>query len=200
MANVGIRGESGAINNLLAGISEFKTATLDATGLLTCVDYFVLRSPRVGRGFARSSAQTNDLTKGEGWSPQATIRVVEATLFNSNTKYCKQPKQFTVEARKQSYYSDQRVKGHDFGAFVLLNGSWNFNKGRERFSESENKANCIFRHIRNAIAHGGIYRIGHGKCLLVDRSDGNKGSVSAYMVTSFDRLLRLRSLLEQGPK
>ena len=67
--------------------------------------------------------------------------------------------------------------------------------GAGKITKDETDTTCLFRHLRNAIAHGGIYSRREGNVLLIDRADGLKGAVTAYCFISVIDMVALKDKL-----
>lgn len=173
---------------------------IDDLAILSIVDLFLTRSPRVLPNAKRSSVQTLVLQE-RGWNGEKVKQTIEKTLFDDGLEFCRHEKSFAVEARKRGLYFDDRLKKAKAQAFLLQEGTWNQKpqKTSQTFAEKESKADCFFRHLRNAIAHGAIYKLPQGRCAFIDRSGGNKGALTAYVVTTIGRLDKLRTTLLDTP-
>lgn len=183
-----------------ATLSDLRTKRgkgIDELGVLCIADFFLIQSPRIREGSKKSSVQTRIL-KNEGLNGSDVKKLIESVLFDGNVDYCLEAKKFRGLAKRRGLFLDERIKNAPISALLLVNCRTEHQSGIERIAEGETRADCFFRHIRNAIAHGAIYKLNNGKCLFVDRSDGNKGSVGAYIITTIGRLEKLRVELSVG--
>lgn len=63
----------------------------------------------------------------------------------------------------------------------------------------ETQGACILRHIRNALAHGLVYKLPKGKVLLKDHANfDDSAAVSGYILTTLDSLINLMDTLKRG--
>lgn len=184
---------------ILSCLKTNRDKRIDDLAILSVMDLFVIRSPRVRENAKRSSAQTAYLSK-KGWTPEMVKRAIAKTLFDDGVAFCKRPSSFAAEARKKGLYLDERLEKAKTQAFLVQEGYWVEKRdGTQRFMEQEEEADCFFRHLRNGIAHGSIYRLPQGRCAFIDRSDGSKGRLTGYIVTTIGRLDKLRSILLNKP-
>lgn len=183
--------DNGNINTLLVGLNELITNQgrgLEARDVLNLVDFFLVKSPRSFEGAKKSSAQTLVLNS-KNWKRTEILDEIKKTLFDGKITFCTDQDNLLAKAKKEGIYFDLRIKRAKIQAFLL----------QEKKGKSiEDKGNCFFRHLRNALAHGSIFKLGHGKFLFLDRAEGNKGEITAYIITTPLRLDSLRANLQRG--
>ncbi len=181
--------KSESLNSLAVGLNDLTTNQrrgLKERDILNLVDFFLVRSPRSSESVKKSSIQTIALSS-KNWKSAEIYKNIESTLFKGKVIFCSDQKKLLAAARKNGLYMDARMKQVPSCAFLLKDAK-----------SGETKEDCFFRHLRNAFAHGAIYKMGHGRFLFADKSEGNKGRITAYIITTPLRLDRLRRTLLRG--
>lgn len=154
--------------------------------------FYVTRSPRVD-SWAPPTQQSLVL-KDDGWDARATLKQMERRLFSGSVKFVKPGEDFTEVARKQGLYADRRPMCSDTQAVVKILTS---QSGKDKSASlKESQAGCVFRHIRNSLAHGLVYKLPKGKVLFKDM---DRRSVSGYVLTAPDGLIELMRDLKRRP-
>lgn len=171
-----------------------KDSSINRMQALELVDFYVMRRPRVG-GPVGSEPQSIDLSEYR-WSRKTASQVIVTELFVEGVEFVPSTKNFSANARSKGFYFDKRITTKKMSAIFQQNGHIETRNNMECFIGTECKANCMFRHIRNSIAHGNVFKLTHQKILLLDKS-GNK-ALTAYAVTTPTRLYKLMLKLKSG--
>ncbi len=178
----------------LSCLTVVKDSNVNRQKVLEIADFYVLKRPRVG-GAIGSEPQSIDLAE-LGWTKDAVIHLANQTLFDEGIAPIWRGKDFAAQARRRGFYSDKRIQQKKSSALVLQDGKIVERNGIEHFSESESLANSLFRHVRNSIAHGNIFRLPYQRVLLLDKNESK--AFSAYVITTPKRLYKFMARLKAG--
>ena len=63
---------------------------------------------------------------------------------------------------------------------------------------SESRVKCLFRHIRNAFAHGNTYLLPNGMIMLEDKEQGLKGKITARLLMPQNSLLSWITIVDRN--
>lgn len=66
-----------------------------------------------------------------------------------------------------------------------------------RVESKESRVRCLFRHIRNAFAHGNTYLLPNGMILFEDKESGSTGKVSARILMPQAALLKWITIVDR---
>lgn len=161
-------------------------------------DFYVACQPVTFKNEASSGARPICL-QPLGWTRATAFGEIKATLFDGrDVHFVSQQKDMSPRARKIGFY-DARLPTCTTSSAVLLQ-EHREQKGRagSKVVPAECESSCILRHIRNALAHGHVYRMPGGLMLLRDFTPSK--TMSAYVLLRPSALLELMVSLRRGPR
>ena len=178
----------------LSSLTVVKDSSINRQKVLELADFYVLMRPRV-EGPLRADPQSIDLST-LGWKKDEVLHLAKRTLFDKGVETVNAGDDFSRVARSKGYYADKRIVEKKTSALLLQDGRPTIDRGVKHFAESESIANCLFRHVRNSIAHGNIFRLPYQRILLLDKTESK--AFSAYIITTPKRLYRFMAQLKAG--
>lgn len=178
----------------LSSFTIVNDSNINRQKVLELADFYVLMRPRVGGAIA-SVPQSIDLVELR-WTKDAVKQLATRVLFDDGIEAIWAGKRFSAQARKKGFFSDKRIQQKKASALVQQDGKIVERNGIEHFSESESVANSLFRHIRNSIAHGNLFKLPYQRILFLDKS-GSK-AFTAYVITTPGRLYKFMEQLKEG--
>ena len=179
----------------LSSLTVSRDPTINRQKVLELVDFYVVGRPRVA-GAAGSTPQSFELSQLD-WDKDSVRRKAEDVLFDGKRiERVPDGRAFARQARKRGFVTDKRLLDKKKSALLTQGGKTVAKRGTARFVESECIADCLFRHVRNSIAHGNMFNLRYGWVLFLDKT--NSGAFSAYVITTPFRLYELMLDLKKG--
>lgn len=193
-----------ACNEDKVEIANYKKSIIDAGLSKDDLDK-ILRVFLFGAPTLKNSKDTNGFNKrlrdyGWGVSGYDRNKLERALLKNSSINSFVVIKSNSIaETRKIMNFESKMCVSHE-RILLKQNGSAVINELNEySFDEKEDRMQCLFRHIRNSLAHNRTYLFENGFIFLED-IEGESEAVTACILVNLETLLRWADVLEKEGK
>lgn len=193
-----------ACNEGKVEIANYKKSIIDAglskEDLDKILRVFLFGAPTLNNN--KNSNGFNMRLRDYGWGVSGYDRnkLERALLKNSSINSFVVIKSNSIaETRKLMNLESKICISHE-RVLLKQNGTASINEQNEySFDEKEDRMQCLFRHIRNSLAHNRTYLFENGFILLED-IEGDSETVTACILVNLKTLLRWADVLEKEGK
>lgn len=166
--------------------------------MLEIIDFFLFNAPVL-----KTNTKTNEFglksLKDYGWVGPSLGKLEGKLLNAANLSIFCFIKSDTIQETLKAMDLEDKICVEHPRAVLKQNVKVTLlEDGSTRISQQETRMECLFRHLRNSLAHNLTYQFDNGNILLEDQDDNNR--ITARILIPKDALLEWIKIIKQDNK